>query len=159
MFYKKGEEYLIGYFKNEFNKKVIPELLEHKFNLNLFKDLKVGGTIDRVDRISKNELEVIDYKTGATIPSQKEVDKDLQLSIYALAVSDMYKVKPEDIKLSLYYLDIQEKISTTRSLKDLQEVRDKIYEFKQKIESSDFKCSNSYFCQKGCEFKMLCNKD
>lgn len=156
MFYKKGEEYLIGYYKNEFNKKITPELLEHKFTLNLFKDLKVGGTIDRVDRISKNELEVIDYKTGATIPSQKEVDKDLQLSIYALAVSDMYKLKPENIKLSLYYLDTQEKISTTRTLKDLQVVEKKIYEYKQKIESSDFKCSNSYFCQKGCEFKMFC---
>ena len=159
MFYKKGEEYLVGYYKNEFNKKIIPELLEHKFNLNLFKDLKVGGTIDRVDRISENELEVIDYKTGATIPTQKDVDKDLQLSIYALAVSDMYKIKPENIKLSLYYLDNQEKVSTTRTLKDLQEVRDKVYEYKQKIESSDFKCSNSYFCQKGCEFKMFCNKD
>ncbi len=159
MFYKKGEEYLVGYYKNEFNKKIIPELLEHKFNLNLFKDLKVGGTIDRVDRISENELEVIDYKTGATIPTQKDVDKDLQLSIYALAVSDMYKIKPENIKLSLYYLDNQEKVSTTRTLKDLQEVRDKVYEYKQKIESSDFKCSNSYFCQKGCEFKMFCNKN
>lgn len=156
MFYKKGEEYLVGYYKNEFNKKIAPELLEHKFTLNLFKDLKVGGTIDRVDRISENEFEVIDYKTGATIPTQKDVDKDLQLSIYALAVSEMYKIKPENIKLSLYYLDTQEKISTTRTLKDLQEVRDKIYEYKQKIENSDFKCSNSYFCQKGCEFKMFC---
>lgn len=158
MFYKKGEEYLIGYYKNEFSKKIIPELLEHKFNLNIFKDLKVGGTIDRVDRISKNELEVIDYKTGATIPTQKDVDKDLQLSIYALAVSDIYKVKPENIKLSLYYFDNQEKISTTRTLKDLQVVDKKIYEYKQKIESSDFKCSNSYFCQQGCEFSMFCKE-
>lgn len=157
-FFKKGQDYLLGYFKNEFNKKIIPEKLEYKFTLNLFKDLKIGGTIDRVDRVSKDKLEVIDYKTGASIPTQKEVDKDLQLSIYALAVSDIYKVKPENIKLSLYYLDTQEKISTTRTLKELQEVKDKLYEYKQKIESSDFKCGNSYFCQNNCEFKMFCNK-
>lgn len=165
-FYKKGEEYLIGFLKNSYNKNIVADKLEHKFTLSLFKDLKIGGTIDRVDKVSNNELEVIDYKTtsfayktGASIPTQKEVDKDLQLSIYALAVSDIYKVKPENIKLSLYYLDTQEKISTTRTLKDLQEMKDKIYEYKQKIESSDFKCNNSYFCQKGCEFKMFCGKE
>lgn len=158
-FYKKGREYLIGYFKNEFNKKIIPDKLEFKFGLKIFKDLKIGGTIDRIDKISKDEIEVVDYKTGANIPSQKEVDKNLQLSIYALAILDIYKVSPDNVRLSLYYLDTQEKITTRRSLKDLQDVKDKLYEYKLKIEKSDFRCNNSYFCQHNCEFNMFCRKD
>ena len=71
----------------------------------------------------------------------------------------MYKVKPENVKLSLYYLDKQQKISTTRTTEDLEKVKQKLFDYKSEIENSDFKCSNSYFCQMGCEFKMFCSKN
>jgi DNA helicase-2/ATP-dependent DNA helicase PcrA len=159
LFFNKGKDYLLGFLKNGYNPKINTEALEQKFTFKITKDLKVGGTIDRIDRLGDNNLEIIDYKTGANIPTQKEVDRDLQLSVYCMAVSEMYKTKPENIKLSLYYLDTQEKISTTRTEKQLEEVKQKIIDVRNEIENSDFKCSNSYYCQKGCEYPMFCNKN
>ena len=144
---------------NNFNKHIVPDKLEEKFTIKLFKDLKIGGTIDRIDLLDGGNLEIIDYKTGANIPSQKDVDKDLQLSVYAIAASEMYNLKPEQTKLSLYYLDNQEKISTTRTTEQLEKIKEEIYEYKKEIENSDFKCNNSYFCQQSCEFSMFCNKN
>lgn len=158
-FYKKGEEYLLGFLKNGYDPKVKAIALEEKFNIKINNNLKIGGTIDRVDDLGKGRYEIIDYKTGANIPTQKEVDKDMQLSFYALAVSISYKVDPDDIKLSLYYLDTQEKIITRRTKADLGNLKDEILEVKKEIESSDFKCNGNYFCQQGCEFSMFCNKE
>lgn len=165
-FYKKGEGYLLGFLKNGYDPEVKTILLEEKFILPLFTvhgsqstSLKIGGTIDRVDELPDGRLEIIDYKTGASIPSQKDVDKDLQLSFYALAISSMRKIIPEDIKLSLYYLDTQEKISTVRTKEDLERVKEEILAIRDEIEASDFKCNNNFFCQGKCEFSMFCKSD
>lgn len=158
-FYKKGESYLQGFLKNGYNPKTKTVLLEEKFILPIDSTLKIGGTVDRVDKLPNGRLEIIDYKTGASIPTQKEVDKDLQLSFYALAMSSIRKINPEEIKLSLYYLDTQEKISTTRTVKDLEKVKEEILEIRDEIESSDFKCNNNFFCQGKCEFSMFCKSD
>ncbi|HLD92175.1 MAG TPA: UvrD-helicase domain-containing protein [Patescibacteria group bacterium] len=156
-FYKEGENYLLEFIKKGYDKKIKTLATEQKFILPIDKTLKIGGTIDRVDDLGGGRFEVIDYKTGANIPTQKEVDKDLQLSFYALAVSNLYNVKPEDIKLSLYYFKTQEKIITRRTKKDLDKVKEEILKIREEIEKSDFKCNNSYFCQKGCEYRMFCN--
>jgi len=71
-------------------------------------------------------------------------------------MSNIRKIKPEDIKLSLYYLDTQEKISTTRTEKDLEKVKEEILKIRDEIENSDFKCNNNFFCQGKCEFSMFC---
>lgn len=155
-FFNKGEEYLLGFLKNSYDVKTKTIALEEKFNIKINDSLKIGGTIDRVDDLGKGRFEIIDYKTGANIPTQKEVDKDMQLSFYSLAVSTLYKVKPEDIKLSLYYFDTQEKITTYRTAEQLDELKKEILEIKKEIEGSDFKCNGNYFCQQGCEFSMFC---
>jgi RecB family exonuclease len=156
-FFKKGEGYLLGFLKNGYDKKDKTISLEEKFTIKINNELKIGGTIDRVDDLGKNHYEIIDYKTGANIPTQKEVDKDMQLSFYSLAVSTLYKVNPEDIKLSLYYLDTQEKITTRRTKEEIESLKKEIIEIKEEIENSDFKCNGNYFCQQGCEFSMFCN--
>jgi len=163
-FFKKGENYLLGFLKNGYDKKTETISLEEKFNLKIkdctakaANELKIGGTIDRIDDLGEGRYEIIDYKTGANIPTQKEVDKDMQLSFYALAVSTLYKVDPEDIKLSLYYLDTQEKITTRRTKEDLEKLKLEIIEIKKEIEDSDFKCNGNYFCMQGCEFSIFCN--
>lgn len=164
-FYKKGESYLLGFLKVGFNKNLLPMLLEEKFVLPLGpetssgRSLRIGGTIDRVDDLGNGKVEIIDYKTGANMPTQKEVDRDLQLSFYALAISNIKKIKPEDIKLSLYYLDNQEKITTFRTAGQLEKVKEEILAIREEIENSDFKCNNNFFCQGKCEFSMFCKSE
>lgn len=160
-FFEKGKVYLSGFLKENFNPKNLPILLEEPFTIPLGK-IKVGGKIDRVDRLSDGSIEIIDYKTGATIPSQKEVDKNLQLSLYALAATQIptepFGKKPKEVKLSLYYLDQQQKISTTRTKEDLERAKEEILKIKKEIEKSDFNCSKNFLCQ-GCEYKLLCNSE
>ena len=66
---------------------------------------------------------------------------------------------PEKVKLSLYYLDSQEKISTTRTAKQLEDAVKEIFKVREEIEKSDFKCSDHIFCQMGCEFSLFCKSD
>lgn len=162
-FFEKGKVYLSGYLKESFNPKNLPVLLEEKFTIPLGNGLKIGGTIDRVDEIGDGVIEILDYKTGATIPSQREVDNNMQLSFYALAATKIptapFGKLPEKVKLSLYYLDSQEKISTTRTAKQLEEAVKDIFKVREEIEKSDFKCSGHMFCQIGCEFSLFCRSE
>jgi len=159
----KGKDYLIGFLKYGFNSKILPIALEQPFTVPIGKDLKIGGRVDRVDDLGNGEIEIVDYKTGATIPTQKDVDKNLQLSFYALAATKIPTVpfgkNPDKIKLSLYYLDEQEKISTVRTAEQLEEAVTEILKVREEMEKSDFKCSNHLFCQRGCEFSLFCKSD
>jgi DNA helicase-2/ATP-dependent DNA helicase PcrA len=166
-FLEKGKLYLSGYLKEEFDLKRIPQLMEQRFTLPLpfrekEKPLKVGGVMDRVDVLPDGSLEIVDYKTGATIPSQSEVDKNLQLTFYALAASTIqeepFKKLPESINLSLYFFDNQERLTTKRTKEELQKAVDEIYGVRREIEGSDFKCSGNMLCEK-CEFSLFCRGD
>jgi len=171
-FYSKGQMYLKGFLKNGFNQKIKTLALEQPFTMNLFtpgeskkkseRPLKIGGKIDRVDDLGGGAIEIIDYKTSATIPSQREVDKNLQLTFYAFAAIGVaefpFAKTPEKVKLSLYYLDTQEKFTTTRTQKDLDEAKNKVLEIREEIEKSEFQCSGNFLC-KNCEYKLLCAAD
>lgn len=162
-FFNKGKLYLAGFLKNGFNPKILPVALEQPFTVPIRTDLKIGGRVDRVDDLGNNEIEIVDYKTSATIPTQKDVDRNLQLSFYALAATKIPSVPfgktPDKIKLSLYYLDEQEKISTTRTAKQLEEAITEIIKVRDEIEKSDFKCSGHTFCQNNCEFSLFCKSE
>jgi len=173
-FLDKGRDYLRGYLKEEFNSKVKTVALEQSFVVPLTyptsrkasRDrgyLKIGGRVDRVDSLPGGGIEIVDYKTGATIPTQKEVDENLQLSFYALAATSIptapFGKSPQKVKLSLYFLDNQEKISTIRTAKQLAEAKEEIFKVRDEIEKSDFKCSGHMFCQSKCEYSLFCKSD
>ena len=50
-------------------------------------NLQLGGKLDRVDLLSDNTLEIIDYKTG------KEKENNLQLLIYVFLVESLFNKK------------------------------------------------------------------
>jgi DNA helicase II / ATP-dependent DNA helicase PcrA len=164
-FFEKGKLYLSGYLNDSFNAKNLPVLIEQKFTLPLpYKEgerqLKIGGVMDRVDDFG-NSIKIVDYKTAATIPTQKDVDKNMQLTFYSLAASTIkeppFAKDPQNIKLSLYFFDQQEELKTVRTQIQLNEAVDEIYRIRKEIENSDFKCSGHMFCQQGCEYSIFCN--
>jgi DNA helicase-2/ATP-dependent DNA helicase PcrA len=155
----KAKQIVVDYLKKNFNKQNLPVELEYPFSFYLG-EVKIAGRIDRVDKIGENKIEIIDYKTGDNVPTQKKLEEDLQLTFYALAGSEVKDKtlgkEPEDILLSLCYLEKDLKLTTTRNKEQLTQVKEYILEKVSEIEHSDFGCSGSLFC-KNCEYKMLCH--
>jgi len=157
--YEKATGILQNYLDNVFDKKKLPVVLEYPFNF-MINNLKVGGRIDRVDLIEDNKIEVIDYKTGSNVPDEKKLAKDMQLTVYALAATEVKEKylgkKPEEILLSLYYLEAGKKLTTTRTKEQLEEAKLEILKKADEISKSDFKCSGNALCL-NCEYKLLCS--
>lgn len=160
---QKGEEILSEYYQTSFVPAFRPLALEQKFILRIAPDLKAGGKIDRIDQID-NVIEIVDYKTGRST-TQKEVDKDLQLTLYALAVADgtleytgvlPFTPPIDEIKVSFYFFDQQKKVTATRTEKDLTALKKILVETAQKITQSDFKPTPGKQCD-FCEFRLLCD--
>lgn len=163
--FKKGERMLKNFYEKDFDRKAKPLGLETMFKIPL-KDkgkrpLTIGGMIDRIDSV-KGGIEIIDYKTGERVPSQREVDKDLQLTVYALAATQIksapFGKETKDVKLSLHYLEKGEKITSKRTKEQLLEAEKEIFKIREEIEKSDFTCSKHIFCL-NCEYKLICNAD
>jgi len=163
-FLEKGKKYLEEYFKSEFNPKVKTVATEKSFIIPLnvldSRPLKIGGRIDRVDTLPGGVIEIIDYKTGANVPTQKQIDGDLQMSFYALAAITLKEIpfakNAEEVKMTFYYFENQKKISTVRTKEQLDEVVKEIFKTREEMENSDFVCSDNFLCR-NCEYKMLCN--
>ncbi len=157
-----GEKILTNYFKNIHSPKNIPLSLELPFSFFLKRDgkppVKIVGKIDRIDK-SGDGIEIIDYKTGSS-QGQSQANYDLQLGVYALAATEVedanLKRKPEDITVSLLYLEEGVKKTKQMDEEEIERVKKIILEKIEQIEHSDFKCSHSILCR-NCEYKMLCN--
>jgi len=153
---KRGEEALTKFYETAFNPKTKPLSLEQKFSLPISSNLKIGGKIDRVDNIGEEKIEIIDYKTGK-VPTQKEIDHNLQIAIYALAASGkwIFQKQPEDVILSFYFFETQEKITTKRTKEDLDKVKEEIIKKAKEIEESNFLPTPGMMCD-FCDFRMIC---
>lgn len=162
---KKQEEFshnlakkILTDFYNKFHKhETVPRSLEQNFKFPIKSGLIIGGKIDRIDEKKDGRIEIIDYKTGDKLPTQKEVDKNLQLTVYAMACAQKYFLgkEPKDIILSLLFLKQGKKISTKRTKDDLRKTRKDLLEKIKEIETSDFLPTPGFMC-KFCEYKLLC---
>jgi RecB family exonuclease len=48
--------------------------------------VRVRGRADRIDRAPDGSLIIVDFKTGATVPSRAAVEQNAQLAVYQLAL-------------------------------------------------------------------------
>ncbi len=157
---EEGKKQLTAFYENFHKHEPLPTAVEQPFIFPVQSGLKIGGVIDRVNRVDEKTIEIIDYKTSTNVPTQSQVDKNLQMTLYAMAASEvrdsLFTSSPEHIRLTLYFLGAGEKRTTTRIKEQLEEAKKEIIEVAHEIETSDFACSGNQWC-KTCEFKMLCN--
>jgi len=153
---KEGEKMLDGFFKNHHRQNLRIINLEKFFKIKIAPDIKVVGKIDRVDRLNNSEIEVIDYKTGRQ-PTEKEISKNLQLGIYALACSSkgLYDKKISQITLSLFFLTNLKKISIKKTDNDIEEVKKEIIDTVARIKKDGFSPKPGLWCS-FCPFKIIC---
>lgn len=154
--FEDGKEILRRYYEanNEINFRHLA--LERIFNIKI-DGTKFTGRIDRMDAIGEpgsKKVEIIDYKTGKT-KTQKEVDKDDQVTVYAIAAKEAFGLDAE--KLSLYFVEDNQKITTTRTPEQLQEKKQEILEIVQKMKIGEFEATPGMHCE-WCDFKLICPK-
>jgi DNA helicase-2/ATP-dependent DNA helicase PcrA len=159
---KEGEKILIGFFEKSYNPKFLPKALEQIFSVKISPKLKIGGKIDRLDE-RENIVEIIDYKTGRA-PEKKDIEKDLQLTIYSLAATDgtlqymgiLDKTpKPEQVRVSFYFFENQEKVTSVRIKEQLEEAKKQLIQKAEEISKSDFSPTPGKMCD-FCDYKLLC---
>lgn len=153
---KEGEKILNNYFDKYHSKKINVLGLEKLFKIKISNDIFLTGKIDRIDEKNGNEVEIIDYKTGKK-PSERELTKSLQLSIYALAAHDknMFNKKLSDINLTFHYLQTQEKITLKKTEEELIKTKEDVAGMVEEIKKGRFPATPGKHCD-FCSFKIIC---
>jgi RecB family exonuclease len=136
---------------------------EHRFIVKVGNHT-LGGAIDRIDR-TESGFEIIDYKTSRKIPPQKEIDNDLQLSIYLRAFITQWPSLFErlgdtaKITLSLEYLRHNLRLSTTRTQDDLKKIDADIlgiiYQVQEAEKQKNFEPHLNPLCD-WCDYQKIC---
>ena len=98
------------------------------------------------------EVELIDYKTGRP-KSQKDAEKSLQLSVYALAAERTLGLRAT--RLTFYNLSNSEAVSAVRTSKDLDDVEKEIRRVAAAIRAGLFDPAPGFVCRR-CDFTALC---
>lgn len=160
--FTQGVEIIQRYYKTNDPASITIVGLETRFALEL-KDPEtqevhiISGIIDRIDKTDTG-YEIIDYKTGRKMPSQKNVDENMQLSVYTRAFLDRYPKERERLStltVSLYFLRHNVKLSSVRTEEELREVDAKFLEVIHDIEAQKFDPRVSPLCE-WCGFQKIC---
>jgi DNA helicase-2/ATP-dependent DNA helicase PcrA len=137
--------------------------MEQHFALDL-DDVVLEGRIDQINPLGlptgesghaparRPPVELVDYKTGKP-RSQKDADKSLQLSVYALAARHHLGLEPE--RLTFYNLTNNQPVSSVRTEKDLEEARRQVGEVAAEIRRLLFPPTPGFVC-KFCDFVPIC---
>jgi DNA helicase-2/ATP-dependent DNA helicase PcrA len=134
--------------------KALPEILEQEkgFELDLENNVIVKGRIDQINSLGRTDVEIVDYKTGKP-RKDSEARKDLQLSIYAIAVKEILELNP--VRLVFHYLQNNERQETTRDAKQLAEAQAIVQEAAAEIRAGEFTAKPGFHCR-GCSYKPIC---
>jgi DNA helicase II / ATP-dependent DNA helicase PcrA len=131
-----------------------PQVLEQEkgFELPLANGVILTGRMDQVNGLGGRDVEIVDYKTGKP---RKDTDtqRDLQLSIYALAAKEIFEWNP--VRLVFHYLQNNQVQVTTRDAKQMDEAERAIQETAADIRAGEFPAKPGFVCR-SCAYKLIC---
>ena len=126
---------------------------EKTFELPLDNNVIIKGRIDQINALgNERDVEIVDYKTGRP---KKDADakKDLQLSLYALAVKEILELNP--VRLVFHYLQDNRRQETTRDAKQLDEAQKVVQEAAADIRAGQFRAKRGFVCR-NCAYRPIC---
>lgn len=118
-------------------------------------DVFIEGRIDQINPVTPREpglVQLVDYKTGRP-RTQKDADKSLQLSVYALAARNQMGLEPQG--LIFYNLTNNQAVASVRTQKELEAVQQKILSVAEQIRQMIFPPAPGFACRY-CDFVPIC---
>jgi ATP-dependent DNA helicase UvrD/PcrA len=128
--------------------------MEVHFELPM-EDVVLEGRIDQINPVRPQlprMVQLVDYKTGRP-RTQKDADKSLQLSVYALAARNQMGLEPQG--LIFYNLTNNQPVASVRTQKELDSVQQKILAVAEEIRRMIFPPTPGFACRY-CEFVPIC---
>jgi ATP-dependent DNA helicase UvrD/PcrA len=131
-----------------------PNIIEQEkaFELPLENDVILVGRMDQVNSLGRNDVEIVDYKTGKP-RKEADVRKGLQLSIYALAAREIFEWNP--VRLVFHYLQDNSTLVTARDAKQMADAEKIILETAADIRARHFPAKPGFACR-SCAYALLC---
>ena len=158
-YFNQGIKFLIDYFLKYSPFKDNTIACEKRIFINLDSEGKyrMQGFIDRlVHNKETNIFEIHDYKTGSFLKSQEELDKDRQLALYSIGIRNLFD-DVSDVHLVWHFLAHNTKMTSQRTLEQLENLKQEIIQLINKIESAtEFPPGPSILC-KWCDFRSYCS--
>lgn len=151
---QRGEHILKQYYEYWQQQASEPVAVERGFTITIGNHA-LSGRFDRVER-TQHGIHVIDFKTGKPRP-QAEVDADLQLSIYALAVQEVFGEPCAGLSLLFLRETGIEEQSTIRSSEQLTVAAEYIASLSDAISLGDFTPTPGAEVCGRCPYKNICS--
>jgi putative RecB family exonuclease len=128
------------------------------FPLDAERDLHLQGYIDRLVDLGGGHYEIHDYKTSRRTPSQNDVDRDRQLALYQMAVTQQLP-DVASMRLVWHYLASGRTLVSIRTPDQLRRLREDVIQLIGRIEQATAERALpprvSPLCS-WCEYKPVC---
>lgn len=167
--FKEIKRWLKGTIRNYYKTK--PTILEVEQNVAVkYRDVKIIGSIDRIDKIDENTIKIIDYKTSKNANNLT----DFQLAIYYIATKfgslrRIYGNKKIRVAYSLVQQNMKEvhkrkftEAFLEQTVNDVWSIANRIKKHEKYQNKKHWKpivtCSKESFKCRYCDYYLRCNK-
>tara|TARA_R110002110_G_scaffold68830_4_gene186107 strand:- start:318 stop:1100 length:783 start_codon:yes stop_codon:yes gene_type:complete len=131
---------------------------ELRYEVQLTKDIKQNGIIDRVIKGNKGGYLIIDYKTSKREKGKIDLYQDMQLRGYVYAIHKLYNVPFSEIVAAHYYPLTDTFVNVTYGMPQINDylntVKEEVWKIR-KAKKDELKPMINDFCN-WCAFKSLC---
>ena len=147
-----GREILAKFWEIHSSDFRMPIAVEWMFHIDI-EGVKLRGFIDRVDKLDSGGLSIVDYKTDRELFTKDDLEKNLQLTLYQLAVEQSWYLPVE--RLTLYHFRSNTPCSCQpRGEAQLEEARSLVLAVAEGIEEERFPAIENERCP--CDFPEHC---
>ena len=153
-----GERCIAGYYSSyhPFDQDTTVGLEERvQLSLDPESRYQIQGYIDRLARIGEGIYAIHDYKTSSSLPSDRMLRRDRQLSFYEMGVRSCYP-DAREVRLVWHYLAFDQTLISRRTTAELDEHRRRSIQLIDTIEAAtDHPAKESALCR-WCDYRDIC---
>jgi putative RecB family exonuclease len=147
-----GREILNNFWQTNSVNYRLPVATEHRFYVDIA-GIKLGGIIDRVDKLDSGGLSIVDYKTSREFFTREHMENDLQLTLYQIAAEKTWMLPVE--RLTLYHLRSNTPCTCEpRKKEHLEAAKQTVLTVADNIVQGNFEPAENNFCP--CDFPEYC---